>query len=199
MAEVRVAAAGKAGEFCSFVGGSLTLKEILPSLTELSNDTSQHVRAAIATVVMVISPIFGNADTVEASVLPIILTLLRDEYPDVRLNIISNLEQVSKIIGIQLLQKSLLPAIVALAEDRHWRVRLAIIEYFPQLAGKLGIEWLKDQVHAIRQAAAMNLKKLSEQFGEQWTQEFVLPKILDMVDNPHYLYRMAVLEALAMV
>merc|ERR1711934_1186209 len=70
----------------------------------------------------------------EVNVLPIILTLLRDEYPDVRLNIISNLESVSKIIGIQLLQKNLLPAIVALAEDRHWRVRLAIINYFPLLA-----------------------------------------------------------------
>merc|ERR1711884_456524 len=106
-AEVRVAAAGKAAEFCSFVGGQLSAQEILPSLTELSNDTSQHVRAAIATVVMAIAPIFADANTVEVNVLPIILTLLRDEYPDVRLNIISNLEQVSKIIGIQLLQKNL--------------------------------------------------------------------------------------------
>mmetsp|Transcript_18026 Transcript_18026/g.37128 ORF Transcript_18026/g.37128 Transcript_18026/m.37128 type:complete len:583 (+) Transcript_18026:215-1963(+) len=208
-AEVRVAAAGKAAEFCSFVGGPLSLKEILPALTELSNDTSQHVRAAIATVVMVISPIFGNADTVEASVLPIILTLLRDEYPDVRLNIISNLQEVSSIIGIQLLQKNLLPAIVALAEDRHWRVRLAIINYFPLLAkqlgifsfndilGKLCIQWLEDGVSTIRYAAAHNLKRLAEDFGSDWVQEFVFPKMLDKIQHPHYLFRMTILEAVA--
>jgi serine/threonine-protein phosphatase 2A regulatory subunit A len=208
-AEVRVAAAGKAGDFCSFVGGKLSLNEILPSLTELSNDTSQHVRAAIATVVMAIAPIFEDANTVEVNVLPIILTLLRDEFPDVRLNIISNLEQVSKIIGIQLLQKNLLPAIVALAEDRHWRVRLAIINYFPLLAsqlgifsfndilGKLCIQWLEDSVSTIRYAAAHNLKKLAEDFGSDWVQEFVFPKMLDKIQHPHYLFRMMILEAVA--
>ena len=208
-AEVRVAAAGKASEFCSFVGGELSLSEILPSLTDLSNDTSQHVRAAIATVVMAIAPIFESPDTVEVNVLPIILTLLRDEFPDVRLNIISNLEQVSSIIGIQLLQKNLLPAIVALAEDRHWRVRLAIIDYFPLLArqlgifsfndilGKLCIQWLEDGVSTIRYAAAHNLKRLAEDFGSDWVQEFVFPKMLDKIQHPHYLFRMTILEAVA--
>merc|ERR1711934_931707 len=163
-AEVRVAAAGKAGDFCSFVGGELTLNQILPPLMELSNDTSQHVRAAIATVVMAIAPIFENASTVEWSVLPIILTLLRDEYPDVRLNIISNLEQVSNINGI---------------------------------LGKLCIKWLEDGVSTIRYAAAHNLKRLAEDFGSDWVQEFVFPQMLDKIQHPHYLYRMTILEAVA--
>ncbi|KAG9444059.1 hypothetical protein H6P81_015399 [Aristolochia fimbriata] len=55
-------------------------------------------------------------------------SLLKDEFPDVRLNIISKLDQVNQVIGIDLLSHSLLPAIVELAEDRQWRVRLAIIE-----------------------------------------------------------------------
>lgn len=57
------------------------------------------------------------------------LSQLRDECPEVRLNIISNLECVNEVIGIQQLSQSLLPAIVELAEDSKWRVRLAIIEY----------------------------------------------------------------------
>ena len=52
-----------------------------------------------------------------------------------RLNIISNLDCVNEVIGIQQLSQSLLPAIVELAEDTKWRVRLAIIEYMPLLAG----------------------------------------------------------------
>ena len=65
------------------------------------------------------------------------LNQLKDECPEVRLNIISNLDCVNEVIGIQQLSQSLLPAIVELAEDTKWRVRLAIIEYMPLLAGKL--------------------------------------------------------------
>ena len=64
------------------------------------------------------------------------LAQLKDECPEVRLNIISNLDCVNEVIGIQQLSQSLLPAIVELAEDTKWRVRLAIIEYMPLLAGK---------------------------------------------------------------
>ncbi len=69
--------------------------------------------------------------------LPLFLTQLKDECPEVRLNIISNLDCVNEVIGIKQLSQSLLPAIVELAEDTKWRVRLAIIEYMPLLAGQL--------------------------------------------------------------
>ena len=59
------------------------------------------------------------------------------QCPEVRLNIISNLDCVNEVIGIRQLSQSLLPAIVELAEDSKWRVRLAIIEYMPLLAGQL--------------------------------------------------------------
>ena len=69
--------------------------------------------------------------------LPLFLAQLKDECPEVRLNIISNLDCVNEVIGITQLSQSLLPAIVELAEDTKWRVRLAIIEYMPLLAGQL--------------------------------------------------------------
>ena len=65
------------------------------------------------------------------------LALLYLQCPEVRLNIISNLDCVNEVIGIRQLSQSLLPAIVELAEDAKWRVRLAIIEYIPLLAGQL--------------------------------------------------------------
>lgn len=55
----------------------------------------------------------------------------------VRLNIISGLQAVNGVIGVQLLSASLLPAIMELAEDKKWRVRLAIIEHTPVLATQL--------------------------------------------------------------
>ena len=86
--------------------------------------------------------------------------------------------------------------------------RLAIIEYAPLLAAQLGTEffegklgelcmsWLGDSVSAIRQAAASNLQKLSEEFGAEWANENVVPDVLEMIKSSHYLYRMNTLEAL---
>lgn len=65
------------------------------------------------------------------------ILIFPSQCPEVRLNIISNLDCVNEVIGIRQLSQSLLPAIVELAEDAKWRVRLAIIEYMPLLAGQL--------------------------------------------------------------
>ena len=81
--------------------------------------------------------------------LPLFLTQLKDECPEVRLNIISNLDCVNEVIGIKQLSQSLLPAIVELAEDTKWRVRLAIIEYMPLLAGQLGVEFFDEKLNAL--------------------------------------------------
>jgi len=85
---------------------------------------------------MGLSTILGKENTIE-HLLPLFLAQLKDECPEVRLNIISNLDCVNEVIGIRQLSQSLLPAIVELAEDAKWRVRLAIIEYMPLLAGQL--------------------------------------------------------------
>ena len=79
----------------------------------------------------------GKANTIE-HLIPLFVTQLKDEHPEVRLNIISHLDCVNDVIGITELSQTLLPAIVQLAEDTKWRVRLAIIEYMPLLAGQLG-------------------------------------------------------------
>uniref|UniRef100_A0A0D3CD66 Phosphatase PP2A regulatory subunit A/Splicing factor 3B subunit 1-like HEAT repeat domain-containing protein n=1 Tax=Brassica oleracea var. oleracea TaxID=109376 RepID=A0A0D3CD66_BRAOL len=177
---------------------------------ELSTDSSQHVRSALASVIMGMAPILGKDSTIE-HLLPIFLSLVKDEFPDVRLNIISKLDQVNQVIGIDLLSQSLLPAIVELAEDRHWRVRLAIIEYVPLLASQLGIgffddklgalcmQWLQDKVYSIREAAANNLKRLAEEFGPEWAMQHLVPHVLEMVSNPHYLHRMMVLRAISLM
>ena len=85
---------------------------------------------------MGLSPILGKNNTIE-HLLPLFLSQLKDECPDVsknilevkiflnsyrqvRLNIISNLDCVNEVIGIQQLSQSLLPAIVELAEVGDW-------------------------------------------------------------------------------
>ena len=63
--------------------------------------------------------------------------LLKDENAEVRLNSLSNLDTLNRVIGMELLTQSLLPALVELAEDTQWRIRIAIINYIPVLVGQL--------------------------------------------------------------
>ncbi|KAF9946661.1 hypothetical protein BGZ72_000138 [Mortierella alpina] len=200
-AEVRTAAAGQIPGFGQLVGKDTILDQILPCVRDLVTDTSQHVRAALAMHIGGLAPILGKEATTE-HLLPLFLQLLKDEFSDVRLNIISKLETVNSVIGIELLSQSLLPAIVELAEDKQWRVRLAIIDYIPLLATQLGVaffneklgglcmSWLGDSVFSVREAAAINLRRLTEAFGVEWAKETIIPKVLAMGTHPNYLYRM---------
>jgi len=221
--EVRTAAAFKATGVCERLTGvgkggpdgaaagpadsprlQLVLDQVMPCVQELCRDGSQHVRAAMASVIMGLAPILGKQQTIDL-LLPLILQLLRDEYPEVRLNVISRLHAVNAVIGVELLAQSLLPAVVQLAEDRQWRVRLAIIEYVPLLAQQLGVElfdaelsqlctsWLGDCVHTIRECAILNLKQLISVFGSEWAQQRLLPEVAKAKSNSNYLQRMTAL------
>ncbi|CAG0921344.1 unnamed protein product [Notodromas monacha] len=208
-AEVRAAAAHKVKDFCQLLPAdcreNLIMTQLLPCVKDLVADPNQHVKSALASVIMGLSPIVGKTHTVE-HLLPLYLSQLKaNECPEVRLNIISHLDCVNEVIGIQELSQSLLPAIVELAEDSKWRVRLAIIEYMPLLAGQLGVDffneklaylcmaWLVDHVYAIREAATLNLKKLVEQFGPDWAKNTVIPKVAKMASDANYLHRMTCL------
>ena len=151
-------------------------------------EPSEHVRAALAAVILGLAPVLQH-DATLAMLLPLFLRLLKDSSPQVRLNIISKLEAVNAVIGVRLLSQSLLPAIAELSCDRAWRVRLAIIEFVPLLASQLGpdffgaeltalcMRWLTDPVAAIREAAAGNLRKLAEVFGAGWAEAELVSRL----------------------
>lgn len=63
-AEVRAAAASKIKDFChnlpADVRESVIMSNILPHVKELANDPNQHVKAALAGVIMGLSPVVGK-------------------------------------------------------------------------------------------------------------------------------------------
>ncbi|XP_007464722.1 PREDICTED: serine/threonine-protein phosphatase 2A 65 kDa regulatory subunit A beta isoform isoform X4 [Lipotes vexillifer] len=199
---VRYMVADKFSELQKAVGPKITLNDLIPAFQNLLKDCEAEVRAAAAHKVKELCenlPMEGRETIIMNQILPYI------KCPEVRLNIISNLDCVNEVIGIRQLSQSLLPAIVELAEDAKWRVRLAIIEYMPLLAGQLGVEffdeklnslcmaWLVDHVYAIREAATNGLVKLVQKFGKEWAQNTIVPKVLVMAHDPNYLHRMTTL------
>lgn len=51
------------------------------------------------------------------------------------------------------------------------------------------ITWLADSVHAIRSAAAENLKNLTEVFGVEWAAVYLIPPVMELCSHSNYLYR----------
>lgn len=80
--------------FSKLVEREVILARIVPCVRDLSHDTSQHVRAALANHISGLAPLLGREATVE-HLLPLFLHLLKDEFPEVRLNVISKLETVN--------------------------------------------------------------------------------------------------------
>jgi len=157
-------------ETAAFPGVKTSVAErLVKRVTSLTEDDSEHVRAALAMVATELAPILGKDATITYLVPPVLL-LLRDAASEVRLNLISSLSALNEVIGVDLLSQSLLPAILDLAQDGKWRIRLAIIEQMPLLAKQLGkdffteklttlcVGWLGDDIATIRTAAATNLK-----------------------------------------
>lgn len=80
--------------FSKLLEKEVILARIVPCVRDLCQDSSQHVRAALATQISGLAPLLGKDATIE-HLLPLFLHLLKDEFPEVRLNIISKLEQVN--------------------------------------------------------------------------------------------------------
>ena len=74
------------------------IARIVPFVRDLCQDSSQHVRAALANQITGLAPLLGHGPTID-HLLQLFLHLLKDEFPDVRLNIISKLEQVNEGMG----------------------------------------------------------------------------------------------------
>lgn len=186
---------------------SATVAErLVKRVAGLTDDESEHVRAALAMVATALAPILGKESTISHLVPPVLL-LLRDSAPEVRLNLISSLSGLNEVIGVDLLSQSLLPAIVDLAEDGKWRIRLAIIQNIPLLAEQLGkdffseqlsslcVGWLGDDISSIRQAAASNLKDLTALFGADWASIHIIPYITEIRQHQSYLRRLTAVQA----
>jgi serine/threonine-protein phosphatase 2A regulatory subunit A len=43
------------------------------------------------------------------------------------------------------------------------------------------------------------LKRLAEEFGPEWAMQHIIPQVLEKINNPHYLYRMTILQAISLL
>lgn len=101
--EVRTAAIRRLSDFGLILDSKVLINSIIPSLNKLKTDQFTYVRQALAENLLSICKIIEKGPTNE-HILPIFLTLLRDETSDVRLNLFKRLEELNSVIGLENLQ-----------------------------------------------------------------------------------------------
>jgi serine/threonine-protein phosphatase 2A regulatory subunit A len=80
--------------FSKLLDRDVILARIVPCVQALSTDSSQHVRASLAQQISGLAPLLGKESTIDVLV-PLYLSLLKDDFSEVRLNLISKLEVVN--------------------------------------------------------------------------------------------------------
>lgn len=80
--------------FSKLIDRDVILARIVPCVQTIASDSSQHVRASLAQQISGLAPLLGKDSTIEVLV-PLYLQLLKDDFSEVRLNLISKLEVVN--------------------------------------------------------------------------------------------------------
>lgn len=202
-AEVRNAACCNLASFCDLLGPDTVAQQILPVILRLTTDL-EFVRVTFASQINKLCPIVGEQNT-KLFLLEAMLELLRGDSAEIRIPLLKELESVKHVIGEESLAENIMPALAELTNNRQWRVRQQIVELMPTFARQLGEEFftthfvrvlcalVEDPVFTVREATIDVLLPLTDLFGAQWTQTYLLPLVLDTRNRESYLHRLTAL------
>jgi len=211
-AEVRVNAAKSLPGVCGAVKVGLN-DHITPLLDVLAADQVQNVRVAFSSALVELCPHFGK-DAAAKYLIPLIQQMTKDEFHQVRNNIINKMDVLAEVGGQErkgdesnnALINSVLPNVLELAKDPKWRVRKTVVDKMALLAKSLGVKTfekklqpvviaaLSDHVYAIRERACTQIGLIVGEFGGKWAAEKFLPSCFTIYDKTtNYLHRMTCL------
>ncbi|KAF5197050.1 Serine/threonine-protein phosphatase 2A regulatory subunit A gamma isoform [Thalictrum thalictroides] len=185
--KVRAEAAEKVSQMCRWLSVTFTTDHMLPCLEDLSSDSDQNVRHALASAIIGMAPVLGQ-DLANRYLRPNFLALLQDKSPYVRLEIVTKFDLLNQMIRDNLLWEPVLLAIFELADQTDLRVTLAIIHYIPRLASQLGeaffvdelcaycVKWLADKSSLVSEAVSKNLKLIAKEFGSERILKHIVPQ-----------------------
>lgn len=151
-------------------------------------------------------------DITQRLLLSLILDLMKDEFHDVRLNVVQHAGLICQVLGMDVLTHPFFNTVQSLIMDNQWRIRHAVVVQVPKLARQFGPEMfqskletlflssLSDSVHIVRAAAIEHMQEVADTFGAQWIVEHLLPKLLEPYSSSvGFLNRVTILNVLPRV
>jgi serine/threonine-protein phosphatase 2A regulatory subunit A len=207
-AEVRAASVGHLARMVTWGGPSLFERHLQPLLPALADDVVMEVRSKCALALMDAA----NSDTLEDAVIlqsfgPLFEAFLQDEYHEVQLQVLSNLDKIAHLLsGLS----GVVTVLLQMSKAANSRVREAVARLLPHLAEARGLEFfntvllepawkplLLDQVASVRMSIVSCMALLVRVAGHDFMLGTLLPMHIALYNQYNYTYlvRMTILHA----
>ena len=202
-AEIRNVCCLRLEEISKILINENNFEKILQNLRKLEKDQKNFVRGALASNVLKLCSLVGNKTN--DYILPIFLTLMKDENIEIRMTLINNLSELNKVIEINNIIEIIMPSIKEISANKSWRVRLQIMEIIPVLAKLFNqqlfmnhifpicITSLMDSVFSIREAASKLFVTIYKDVKNDEFEKKLLEKLNELCNSTSYLLRNTVL------
>jgi serine/threonine-protein phosphatase 2A regulatory subunit A len=205
-ADVRCLACDSAVHFVEVVGIDVFLAEIMPIAIQLAQDATPAVRKSLADMSIDIAVKINNIDLVTQHLNDLILKLLTDEDPSVKIRIVQKIDSIAT--SLPALLQLLTPTLKTLYADDNWRVRKQMTLSIPSIMKSLGVDFFsdnflskyletfKDSVAEVRIANASTLPFLIHSNNSSgWVYDKIFPTLKAM-SGEEYMYRITMLISL---
>lgn len=71
---------------------------------------------------------------------------MKDEDSEVRINLFKNVNEITKVLGVDTLSQSIIPGLTDLSTDKNWRIRCSTIDVITFFAKEIGSEFFSEKV-----------------------------------------------------
>lgn len=180
---------------------------VLPEITNLSEDKFKQVREEVAADILVFGKITGDAVSRE-KLYPILCNLVEDQEKDVVIAALKGLYTNFTSIDSYAITHAVLPKLVEIATKEDFRIKLEIVnllglflpfvtpEAIPTQIIPLIKDWLRDSVFAVREAVCKALPTIIKVIHNAEVTNLILDLLVSLIYDPVFLRRQAALLAI---
>ena len=177
-------------------------EKILPELTQMLTTENLEIKIALCESVSGLSTSLIKSNEGLTQLKSIINQLIKDQNPEVRVALFSNIDIYLKSINSGNTTMMFKTYIQEMMGDKSWKIRMTAIKAYENLIIKFAEDFsndekilkflqekLVDRIANIRKTAVLTLKKISSALGTHWCEKYCLPLFVSFIENQNYLYR----------
>jgi serine/threonine-protein phosphatase 2A regulatory subunit A len=205
--QVRTALCAHIGELVGCMSPDQAAVYILPAVASLTGD-AEVVKKTFSAQLSKLANHIGSKLTHDY-LLPSIQSFLKDDSLDISLSLLTGALGLSHTLDPPDLKPLLNEGLNRTLGDVAWRTRLQVCELLPAYARDMGAEdfydyfgnaigrLATDSVYTVRDAIVQKITEIAKTYGENYTEERVLPIFLTLKQGKNYIYRVTLLKSIA--
>ncbi|KAL7269783.1 protein phosphatase 2A structural subunit [Rhizina undulata] len=192
---VRAAFATQISGLAPILGKDETIAHLLPMFLQMLKDEFPDVRLHIISKLELVNDVIG-IELLSQSLLPAIVQLAEDKQWRVRLAIIEYIPLLAKQLGVEFFNEKLRNLCMSWLGDTVFSIREAATQNLKKLTEVFGVEWARQSIipkvmamgnqtnYLYRMTTCAAITTLAPAVNIQVIQEFILPMVSQLIDDP---------------